>query len=519
MSTLGERLRKARKRKGLSQMDVFDALGISNKSLSRYEKDTSAPSPEVLKKLSRLYDVSSEYILGVTAAMGQSSDNVSDGDNLIDMLDQRGSAEKLIRFISSSPTAFHTAENIAQKLINEGFTRLNEWDEWDIQPGGKYFTVRNGSSVIAFKIGSADISGANIYIAHGDSPMFKLKPDAEMETLGRYIRLNTERYGGAILSTWFDRPLSIAGRVAVNSPDGVRSVLVNLTDANVIIPSVAIHFNRTVNDGLHINPQIDTLPILGSISAKGSLLKKTALAAGVKEREILGTELFVYNRTEGMIWGVDGEYVSSPRLDNMQCTYAGLQGFVNGDSERRISLYCVFDNEEVGSSTKQGANSDLLRSVFMRICRALSIDPEITVSKSFCVSADNAHALHPNHPEYADPINQPTMNRGPVIKTAARQSYATDSQTEAIFKKICASVGVPYQSFANRSDLPGGGTVGNISATRVSAPTVDIGLAQLSMHSSYETAGSMDTIHLERAIAEFFRTEIIPTDGGYKVGE
>lgn len=520
MTTFGERLRKARKRKGLSQMDVFDAIGLNNKSLSRYENGDTAPNPETLKRLIRLYDVSSEYILGLTAEMGHSADNAAEDENLIDMTDNRSSAEKLIGFISSSPSMFHAVDNIVRKLTNEGFTALNEWEDWKIARGGKYFVTRNGSSVIAFKVGEGEPAGFNIYAAHSDSPTFKIKPDAEMETLGHYIRLNTERYGGMIMPTWLDRPLSIAGRVAVSVGGGqLKTVLINLDETTAVIPNVAIHMNRTVNDGMAYNAQIDTIPLFGSKSAKGTLKAKIAAAAGVKEKDIVGTDLYLYNRTAGTIWGEGGEFVSSPKLDDLQCAYAGLQGILSGGSRDTVSVFCVFDNEEVGSDTKQGANSDFLVTVVERICACLGKSKAQMMPLSFMVSADNAHAVHPNHPEYADPVNMPFMNEGIVIKRNAAQRYATDAVSEGIFRKICASVAVPVQTYVNRSNIAGGGTLGNISATRLSINTVDIGLAQLAMHSSYETAGTMDTLYLERAAAEFFRTKITRTpDGGYELG-
>lgn len=518
MSTFGERLKIARKRKGLSQMEVFDAIGLSNKSLSRYEKGDTAPSPETLKRLIRLYDVSSEYILGLTSEMGHSSDSAQEGENLIAMSDGRAGAERLLSFISSGPTMFHAADNIMRRLQNEGFVRLNEWEDWDIKRGGKYFICRNGSSVIAFKVGDGDPKGFSIFSAHSDSPVFKLKPDCEIETLSHYVRLNTERYGGMIMSTWLDRPLSVAGRVIVNRDGGLRSVLVNLEDFTVLIPNVAIHMNRDVNSGYNFNPQVDMLPLLGSEKSKGSLMRKVAEAAGVKEKDIVSSDLYLYNKTPGVIWGEDGEFVSSPRLDDMQCACAGLSGLLNGGARDNIAMLCVFDNEEVGSSTKQGADSDFLVTAVSRICRCLGIDSAAALARSFAVSADNAHAVHPNHPEYADPVNRPFMNCGIVIKHNAAQKYATDAVSEAIFKKICTSVAVPVQSYANRSDIAGGGTLGNISATRLSVPTVDIGLAQLAMHSCYETAGTADTLYLERAAAELFRTVFEPTeDGGYEL--
>lgn len=516
MTTFGERLKKARKRCGLSQVDVFDAVGINNKSLSRYEKGDAAPNPETLKKLIRLYDVSSEYILGLTSEMGHSSDNSSDGENLIDMSDNRSSAEKLIAFVSESPTMFHAVDNIARKLTNEGFSQLNEWEDWKIERGGKYFVTRNGSSIIAFRVGEGEPGGFNIFAAHCDSPTFKLKPSAELETLNHYIRLNTERYGGGIMPSWFDRPLSVAGRVAVFTSEGVKTVLVKPEDITVIIPNVASHMQRNINDGFTYNPQVDTIPLFGSEKASGSLMTKIAASAGVKEKDIVGSELFLYNKTPGTVWGDGGEFVSCPKLDDLQCVYSGLQGFLNGSNPDTVSVYVVFDNEEVGSGTKQGADSDFLVTVAERICRALGKSKAQFLPNSFVVSADNAHAVHPNHPEYADPVNRPFMNGGIVIKFNANQRYATDAVSEAIFRKICAGAGVPVQSFANRSDILGGGTLGNISSTRLSAATVDIGLAQLAMHSSYETAGSMDTLYLERAAAEFFRTKITRTaDGGY----
>lgn len=520
MSTLGERLKRARKRKGLSQVDVLDAIGISNKSLSRYENGNTDPSPETLKRLIRLYDVSSEYILGLTSEMGRSSESVQEDGNLIDMTDQRGSAEKLLTFISGCPTMFHTAESISRILKNEGFTELYEWEDWNISLGGSYFVQRNGSSVIAFKVGQ-DPKGISVFSAHSDSPVFKLKPDSELETLGHYIRLNTEKYGGMIMSSWLDRPLSVAGRVIISDGGSLRPVLINLEDTTVLMPNVAIHMQRNINDGYSFNPQTDTLPLFGSEKSKGELLKKAAAAAGTKERNIVSADLYLYNKEKGVVWGEGGEYISSPRLDDLQCAYAGLSGLLTGGGRENISMLCVFDNEEVGSSTKQGANSDFMTGVINRISRGLGLETEKLISKSFAVSADNAHAVHPNHPEFADPVNRPFMNGGIVIKHNAAQRYATDALSEAVFKKICASTGVPVQAYANRSDIPGGGTLGNISATRVSLPTVDVGLAQLAMHSCYETAGSMDTLYLERAAAELFRTSFERTpDGGItlKVG-
>lgn len=522
MLSFGERLRKARKRKGLSQVDVFKALGLNNKSLSRYENDETTPNPETLQRLIRLYDVSSEYVLGLTDIMGHSADSAHDGDgageNLVEMIDNKSSAKKLLAFISASPSRFHAVANIALRLSNEGFIELKEAEDWDIQLGGKYYVTRNLSSIIAFKVGEGDVKGFNIVASHSDSPTFKIKPNAEMETLSHYIRLNTEKYGGMLCSTWLDRPLSVAGRVIVSIGNTVKSVLVNIDEDLLMIPNVAIHMNRNANEGLSYNAQVDMLPLIGDERSKGKLMRKLAEAAGVKESDIIGTDLFLYNRMAGTVWGADGEYVSCPQLDDLQCAYASLQGFLAGSNAETISTLCVFDNEEVGSSTQQGANSDFLETTVSRICHSLNKCKSMMLANSFMVSADNAHAAHPNHPEYADPTNKPYMNGGIVIKFNGNQRYATDAISETIFKKICASIGVPTQTYTNRSDIPGGSTLGNISATKVSLNTIDIGLAQLAMHSSYETAGSMDTLYLERACAEFYRTAIIRrSDGLYEL--
>ncbi len=285
-----------------------------------------------------------------------------------------------------------------------------------------------------------------------------------------------------------------------------------------MIPNVAIHMQRNINDGMSFNAQVDMIPLLGSIAAKGSLTKLVAEAAGVKADQISGSDLFLYNRAKGTIWGNDGEFVSAPQLDDLQCAFASLNGFLAGDNAKTVSVLCVLDNEEVGSGTKQGADSDFLRTSVSRICEALGKSVGELMPSSFVISADNAHAVHPNHPEYADPVNKPAMNGGIVLKFNGNQRYATDAVSEAIFRKICQAVAVPVQTYVNRSDLAGGSTLGNISTAQLSINTVDIGLAQLAMHSSYETAGSMDTLYLEKAAAEFYRTAITRlADGEYEI--
>lgn len=521
MLTLGERLKKARKRRGLSQAQVFDLTQISDKAISRYENNTADPSPEAILKLCRLYDVSTEYILGLTDVISGSSDVSSDSidkDDMIGKSDYRSSTKRLISFIKSSPSKFHAVANIARRLENEGFKELKECESWELSGGGKYYVTRNQSSVVAFKIGTLDVRGFNIIASHSDSPTFRIKPNAEMETLGEYIRLNTEKYGGMLMSTWLDRPLSVAGRAVTLNGFDMQSHLVDIDKDLLTIPNVAIHMQRNANDGMSYNPQADTIPLMGSLSSKGELSRLIAESAGVKEADIAATDLFLYNRMEGILWGKDDEFISSPQLDDLQCAYASMQGFLAGGNERTVSVLCVLDNEEVGSGTKQGADSDFLKSVLKRTANALGKPLSEMLPSSFVISADNAHAVHPNHPEYADPTNRPHINKGIVIKFNGNQRYATDAISEAIFRNICRTADVPVQTYCNRSDIPGGSTLGNISTSQVSINTVDIGLAQLAMHSSYETAGAMDTLYLERACAEFYRTAIISVgDGKYKI--
>lgn len=521
MLTLGERLRRARKRNGLSQVQVFEATGVSGKSISKYENGAATPSPETIQKLCRLYNVSTEYVLGLTDVMSDSSDTSSSAqscDSIIGMTDHKAAARRLLGFIETSPSKFHAVANISLRLANEGFKELKEGEKWSLEKGGKYFVTRNLSSIAAFKIGTGDISGFNVIASHSDSPTFRIKPDAEMETLGRYIRINTEKYGGMLMSTWLDRPLSVAGRVVVSKGQQISSTLVNIDKDLVLIPNVAIHMQRNANDGMSYNPQVDMLPLIGSTAAKGALKELIAASAGVKASEIASEDLYLYNRMKGTVWGSDGEFVSSPQLDDLQCAYASMQGFLAGENPKTVSVLCVLDNEEVGSGTKQGADSDFLKTCFIRISESIGKPLCELMPSSFMISADNAHAVHPNHPEYADPTNRPYINGGIVIKFNGNQRYATDAVSQTVFKKICLAVGVPTQTYTNRSDIAGGSTLGNISSSQISMNTIDIGLAQLAMHSSYETAGSMDTLYLERAAAEFYRTAIICSgDGEYSL--
>ena len=416
---------------------------------------------------------------------------------------------ELLDFINEGVTAFHVVSDIAQKLKKNGFSELLENDEWEIKSGGKYFVTRNDSSVIAFKIPKKECGGFNIAAAHSDAPTFKLKPEYEVSK-NNYISLNVEGYGGMLCSTWFDRPLSVAGRVIAQTENGIEARLVKLDRDIALIPSVAIHMDRKANSGHEYKMNVDMLPFTGSEASASKLMKLIAEAACVNEKDILGHDLYLYNRMKGCVWGTDDEFISASKLDDLQCAYSVLRAFIDTEDISNISVCCVFDNEEVGSLSMQGASSTFLYDTLKRIVLSMGNEEQYhkMIASSFMVSADNAHALHPNHSELSDIQNAPYMNKGVVIKTNASQKYATDAISMAIFKKICDKAGVEYQVYANRSDMAGGSTLGNLSNAQVSLRMVDIGLAQLAMHSSYETAGVKDTEYLIRAMAEFYKTFI-----------
>ena len=428
-------------------------------------------------------------------------------------------AQSFMQFITNAPTAFQATRQFAARLDAEGFLSLNETQPWQIAPGGKYYVTRNQSSIIAFTVPEKGFTHFQIVASHSDSPMFKLKPAWELDGCGHYVRLNVERYGGILLAPWFDRPLSIAGRVLVKTGSGVVTRLVDLGRDAVLIPNLPIHFNREVNDGYKYNPQVDTLPVYGDARAKGGLIREIAGLAGAEPEDIVGTDLFVYNRAPGAVWGANGEFFSCPRIDDLECAWTSMEAFIASGVGPAINVCAVFDNEEVGSSTKQGANSTFLQDVFARVGLALGVsDGQIraAVSASFMVSADNAHAVHPNHPEKYDEGNRTWMNGGVVVKHSAGQKYTTDGVSRAIFALLCEKAGVPVQEFANRSDILGGSTLGNIANTHASMNTVDIGLAQLAMHSCYETAGTADPDYMIAALHAFWETEVrMQADGAF----
>ena len=415
----------------------------------------------------------------------------------------------LLEFIENSPSCFHAVQTTKEILTKHGFTELSEDQTWNLTPGNDYFVTRNGSSIIAFSIPESVVlqNGFRIIASHSDSPSFKIKENPEMAVEDHYIRLNVERYGGMLCAPWFDRPLSVAGRVIVKENGTYCAKLINADRDLLLIPNLAIHMNRDANSGYAYNAQKDLLPLYGDISAKDTFLDTISKYAGVEKEEILSHDLFLYNRQKGTLWGANEEFLSATRLDDLQCACASLYGLLGADRKQAVSVHCVLDNEEVGSTTKQGAASTFLRDTLFRICTVFGMDTQdyfIALSKSFMISADNAHAVHPNHTDKADPVNRPYLNEGIVIKYNANQKYCTDGISAAMFKDICKQIDVPYQTFTNRSDMAGGSTLGNISNTQVALNTVDIGLPQLAMHSPYETAGVKDTEYLLKAAKAFF---------------
>lgn len=422
-------------------------------------------------------------------------------------------SKDMLAFLQKSPTAFHAIANIEDKLKEEGYQQLLEGQTWQMQPGGRYYVTRNHSSLIALHVGQ-DLSeyGFNVAASHSDCPTFKVKENAEIVVNNHYTTLNTEGYGGMLCSTWFDKPLSVAGRLLIKEGNTFKTQLINIDRDLLLIPNMAIHMNRAVNDGYAYNKQIDMLPLLGMTQCQaGDFKKLLAQEANVNVEDIYGSDLYLYNRTAPSIWGAHREFISSQHLDDLQCAYTSLIGFLKGYNDRSINVYACFDNEEVGSGTKQGAASTFLYDVLKRTNAALGKGEEDyyrALASSFMLSTDNAHAVHPHHPQKTDATNCVYMNEGIVVKSHAGQKYTSDALSIAVFKELCQRAQVPVQFFANRSDELGGSTLGNIAMSQVSMNSVDIGLPQLAMHSSYETAGVKDTYYMIKVMEEFFNSHI-----------
>ena len=453
--------------------------------------------------------------------------------------------EGLLGFIQSSPTSFHAVESAGKILEKAGFSRRKEaagfglaavddggFASKEVMEQNRFYIIRNDSSLIAVQMPQKMPKGFRIMASHSDSPCFKLKAKPEITVDGQYVKLNVEKYGGMIVSTWLDRPLGIAGRVVIKEDGKLVSRLVDLEKDCCIIPNLAIHFNREINKGFEYNPQVDMLPLF-SDEKDANVMQNIADLLGVQTTEILGSDLYLYVRDKGCKAGMKGEFLMAPRLDDLQCAYGTLRGFVEAKSEEYISVYCLFDNEEVGSRTRQGADSDflfhMLSNIWKQAERKYSVSDSVNKTKtqteiaekkkdmdakwnsdsgkvfpsfitaidnSFLISADNAHALHPNHPEKSDLTNKPYLNKGIVLKFNGNAHYTTDGYSQAFIKDLCNQCGIEMQTFANRSDIPGGSTLGNILMSHVSIPAADIGLPQLSMHSAMETAGTKDVVDL-----------------------
>ena len=415
----------------------------------------------------------------------------------------------LMDFLDSSVTMFHAINECEKVLQKSGFIYLPENEKWDINKG-KYYTKRNSSSLIAFDIAEGDYH-FQISAAHSDSPTFKLKDRPIIEVNG-YLKLNVEGYGGMINATWLDKPLTLSGRVMVNTDTGIETRLLHINRDLFIIPNVPIHFNREINKGFAFNNQVDMLPIFSAGNLKESDFDNMiAKELGIESGDILAKDLYLVNRQKAAIIGFDNELISSGRLDDLECVYTSLRGFVEAENRNHINVFAVFDNEEVGSITKQGAMSTFLASTLDRVNTALRKSKEeyyTAIAKSMLISCDNAHAIHPNHPELFDVKNRPVLNQGIAIKESANQKYTTDAFSRSILRKILEKKNIPYQTFANRSDIAGGSTLGNLSNTAISMNAVDIGLPQLAMHSAYETAGTKDVGYAFDTLKAFFETNI-----------
>lgn len=431
------------------------------------------------------------------------------------MMKEQKFAKNLIDFIDASHSSFHATKNVEEILIKEGFEKIELKDKWELKKEGKYYVTKNGSAIIGFIVGKGEIEddGFRIVGAHTDSPTFRIKPDPEITVVGKYLKLNTEVYGGPILSTWADRPLSMAGRVSVKTQNPLKpkEVLIDMEKPIMIIPNLAIHMNRKVNEGVKINPQIDTLPLLATINDKfekeNFIMELIAEKIGVKAEDILDFELYLYTVEKGSLIGLNEEFISIGKLDDLAMVHAGVYGLIDSKIGNATNVLVCFDNEEVGSTTKQGAASPMLRIILERIAISMGKDKEDYyrgLSNSFLISSDMAHSVHPNFTQKQDLTNRPVINGGPAIKIAASQSYTSDSSSSAVYEGLCKSVNVPVQKFVNRSDERGGSTIGPISSTQLDIPSVDIGNPILGMHSVRELGGVLDHYYAYKSFREFY---------------
>ena len=414
--------------------------------------------------------------------------------------------KEMLSFIRKSPVCFFVIENMKQVLEEEGYVELPA-SEWELVPGGRYYMTRNGSSLIAFRLPQGKPKGFVISASHSDSPCLKIRDHAELK--GPYIRLESERYGGMINASWVDRPLSVAGRVLVKNGSGLKISLVDLKKDCALIPNMAIHMQKNINETVKYDPARELLALYAENESAGSFTAEIARAAGAAPEDIVSADLYLYNNQPGTVWGPNQEFASSPRLDDQACVFTCLEGFLKARETDRIPVLCVFDNEEIGSGTKQGAASDFLPRILKMVSESLYLSPAQhlgLLDNSWMISCDNGHAKHPAHPEVADTNEAPVLNGGVVIKHSPR--YATDAVSCAIFSEICERAGIPVQHYSNRPDMPGGGTLGLIADLDTPVYTVDIGMAQLAMHSSFETMGSRDAEYFAAALKAAYESRI-----------
>lgn len=415
---------------------------------------------------------------------------------------------ELFEFIEKSPSCFHVIDNVETQLNEVGFEKLNKAQEWELEEGGKYYITSNQSTIIAFELPKRDYKGFHIVASHSDFPTFKIKANPEIKFEKAYTSLSVEKYGGPLMAPWFDRPLSIAGRVLFEENGEIIEKNIDFGKDCVSIVNLAIHMNREANSGMSYSVAKDMVPIWAGVGNELTFLDEVAKVAGVEKDSILDMDLYLYNRMEGRIWGANEEFVSSTKLDDLQCAFSSLKAFLNTESTEYVKVMAIFDNEEVGSSTRQGGKSNLLESLLKRIAENQGRTEEgynMDLANSFLMSADNAHAVHPNYPEKADKTNHPYPNGGVVIKYSANQAYTTDARSGAYVKSLCKKAEIPFQIFHNHSDVMGGSTLGNLAVLQVPIMAADIGAAQLAMHSPYETCGIKDTGHLVGLFEEFYK--------------
>ncbi|APM37444.1 M18 family aminopeptidase [Clostridium kluyveri] len=424
-------------------------------------------------------------------------------------------AKELINYIYESPTAFHAVKNAVNLLKRSGFIEIKEENSWNLKKGEKYFITKNDSALIAFTVGNGEIEkdGFRIIGAHTDSPCFKIKPNADINVENNYIKINTEVYGGPILNTWMDRPLAMAGRIVLKSKDPFypHTELINIAEPLMIIPNLAIHMNRDVNSGIKLSKQKHMLPLLTLVNNnsknKHCLIEIICEELSIAKEDILDFDLFLYEFGKGTIMGANREFISSGRLDDLSMVYSGIKSISDTKVKNNTNVMVCFDNEEVGSTTKQGANSPMLLSLLERIAFNLGKNKDQfyrSISKSFMISCDLGHALHPNYIEKSDPANRPIINKGPIIKISASQSYTTDGVSGAIYKSICDRANIPVQIFVNHSDERGGSTIGPISSSHINMTCVDMGIPILSMHSIRELAGVKDYVYAMNSFKTFY---------------